>query len=392
MVTEKIILENPERFAKPHEISMAKLTSAAEKACDRLANMAKAHYGLFPSNWSTDFNYTWDRNKNWVAGMYTGCFWLAYQLTGDKFFREVAESHLDSYKVRSDLRIGIGGHDVGFPFMPSCAAAYMLTGNEYARNITLDTAKFFIGNAYMTKGEYKFIKRTGIPYRTMMDTLMNATLLLWAGKELGDESFTEAGLNQSRTTEKYLIRNDASSYHHYMFNEEDCSPIRGLTLQGNSDESCWSRGHSWGVYGFPVAYDYTHADFLVPLHKDITYFALNHLPTDLIPYWDFDFTSGDEARDTSAGLIIACGMHEMAKLLPPDAEQKAVYESAAPQILESVIDNCTSGFPTDDGLVLRVTASKPHGYGVDQVGVYGDFFYLEALARYILGDKFVRYW
>ena len=30
--------------------------------------------------------------------------------------------------------------------------------------------------------------------------------------------------------------------------------------------------------------------------------------------------------------------------------------------------------------------------GVDEVGVYGDFFYLEALARYLLGDEFIRYW
>ena len=118
---------------------------------------------------------------------------------------------------------------------------------------------------------------------------------------------------------------------------------------------------------------------------------LNHLPEDNIPYWDYDFVDGDEARDTSAGLIIACGMHEMAKHLPEGAEQKPIYESAAAQMVESIIDNCTEGFPTDDGLVLRVTASKPPGYGVDEVGVYGDFFYLEALARYLV-PGFKKYW
>ena len=119
---------------------------------------------------------------------------------------------------------------------------------------------------------------------------------------------------------------------------------------------------------------------------------LNHLPEDLIPYWDYDFVSGEEPRDSSAGLISACGMHEMAKHLPNDALQKSVYESAAAQMLESVIDNCTGNFPTDEGLVLKVTAAKPQGYGVDQIGVYGDYFYLEALARYLKGDAFTRYW
>lgn len=252
-----------------------------------------------------------------------------------------------------------------------------------------------LSTTLMMRGKYKFIKRAsrpGQPYRTMMDTHMNATLLLWAGKELDNPLFTEAGLNQSVTTEACLIRADGSSHHHFMFDPADCAPIRGLTLQGNSDDSCWSRGHSWGVYGFAIAYEYTKADFLVPLHKDVTYYALNHLPDDLIPYWDYDFTSGDEPRDSSAGLINACGMHEMAKLLSEKDEQKQIYESAAAQILDSVIDNYTKDFPTNDGLVLRVTAGKPQGLGIDECGVYGDYFYLEALARYILGHKFIRHW
>lgn len=390
MVTQKIILEKPERFLKPHTISKEKLEAAATKACERLANMAKSHYGLFPSNWSTDFKYKWGRNNNWVSGMYTGCFWLAYELTGDKFFREVAESHLDSYKVRLDARTGLMGHDVGFPYMPSCAAAYMITGDEYAKKIALDTAEFFYGNGYEQRENFKYIKTT--THVSMMDTMMNAFLFLWAGKETGDEKFNVAGLNQFITTNEFLIRADGSSFHHYQFDPVTALPVRGKTLQGHSDDSCWTRGHSWGVYAMAAAYDYTHEPFLAQLQKDITYFALNHLPEDFIPYWDYDFTSGDEARDTSAGLMTACGMHEMAKHLPENAEQKPIYESAAAQMLESIIDNCTDGFPTDDGLVLKVTASKPHGYGVDEIGVYGDFFYLEALARYILGDKFTRYW
>ena len=73
---------------------------------------------------------------------------MAYQITGDSFFKDVAESHLDSYKVRLDQRLGLLGHDVGFPYMPSCAAAYKVAGNEYGRDIALETAKFFIDNSY----------------------------------------------------------------------------------------------------------------------------------------------------------------------------------------------------------------------------------------------------
>ena len=37
---------------------------------------------------------------------------------------------------------------------------------------------------------------------------------------------------------------------------------------------------------------------------------LNHLPEDMIPYWDYDFIDGDEPRDSSAGVIAVCGMNE----------------------------------------------------------------------------------
>ena len=396
MVTEKITLNNKERFQKPCEIPREKLIRAAEKATDKLEQLAKKYGVAFPTTRSIEYKYVCGENNNWEAGMYTGCYWLAYQLTGNKFFRKEAEKHLPTYKTRFDEKLGLMGHDVGFPYMPSCVAAYKVTGNEEARALALDVAKFFYENAYTTKGPYKFIKRgrrEGEPYRTMMDTLMNATLLLWAGAELGDEKLTEAGLNQSVTTEALLIRGDGSSFHHYMFDADTCEPVRGLTLQGHSDESCWSRGHAWGVYGFPIAYSYTKADFLPKVHRDITYFMLNHLPEDLIPCWDYDFVSPNESRDASAGLISLCGMHEMAKFLPDTAEEKAVFESASAQILESVIDNCTSPIPVKnyDGLIHHVTHAKPQGQGIDECAVYGDFFYLEALCRYLLPD-FKKYW
>ena len=82
----------------------------------------------------------------------------------------------------------------------------------------------------------------------------------------------------------------------------------------------------------------------------------------------------------------------MAKLLPDSAEQKPIYESAAAQIVESVIDNYTGDIGVEyDGLVHHVTHAKPQGQGIDECAVYGDFFYLEALARYLLPD-FKRYW
>lgn len=51
----------------------------------------------------------------------------------------------------------------------------------------------------------------------------------------------------------------------------------------------------------------------------MTEYFLSHLPEDLVPYWDFEFTDGsDQPRDSSAAVIAACGMLEMAKYLPEE--------------------------------------------------------------------------
>lgn len=396
MVTQKITLNNPERFTKPHVIDKAKLEKAAKAACDKLkANTEKYGTG-FPATCSVDYKYPRGENNNWECGMYTGCYWLAYELTGDEYFRKVAEEMLPTFRRRVDERIGMDTHDVGFAFSPSCVAAYKLTGNEYAKQIALDANTHAYTYNYSKEG--KFIIRghfgwdEGSGCRTMMDALMNAPHFFWSGEMTGNEEYTQAAIDHNKTTVKYLLRDDASTYHHYQFDPKTAGPVKGLTLQGNSNESCWARGHSWGIYGFPIAYSYCKEDFLVEAHRNITYFMLNHLPDDLIPYWDYDFVSGDEPRDASSGVISSCGLHEMARLLPDGNEDKAIFESAAAQLLEAVIDNCTGDIGVEyDGLICHVTHAKPQGYGIDECAVYGDYFYLEAILRHLKPD-WEKYW
>ena len=396
MKRKNIVLEKPERFATVPVISKEKIDKAIAQATERLEKMAAKHGTDFPGCWSINFQYDFAHNRNWVGGMYTGCYWLAYQLTGKSFFKKHAEALTETFRERLDKRIGVDNHDVGFAYSPSCIAAYKLTGVKDARKTALDAAEYFYSTSYSKEG--KFIIRSwkswdsGSGCRTMMDSLMNAPLLFWAAKETGNQDYFQAAHDHVKTTEENLIREDGSSFHHFQFDPKTAAPVRGLTFQGHTDESCWSRGHAWGVYGFPIAYSYDKSDFIKDVHKDVTYFMLNHLPEDCIPYWDYDFVDGDEARDSSAGVISACGMMEMARNLPDDDVNKTIFNSAAVQILEATIDRCTDGLGEyDDGLINRVTAALPQKLGIDQTAVYGDYFYLEALLRYVKPD-FKMYW
>lgn len=400
MKRNAITLERPERFTTPYSISKSKLEAAASLAIDTVERTGRENGTQFPSK-RVGFRYLFDDvNTGWLNGMYTGLYWLCYELTGTPWFKNQAEQLTALFRKRFDENIGMDDHDVGFNFIPSAIAQYKLTGDEGARKLALDAAKYFYDNSYSKEGKFiirMWRRRDPVGYRTMMDSLMNAPLLLWAGLETDNEDYFKAGRDHVKTTEELLIRADGSSYHHYQFDPETSAPVRGLTLQGRNDESCWSRGHSWGVYGFPLAYAYTNEDYLIDVHRDITYFMLNHLPDDFIPAWDYDYTYVNAIKDSSAGVISVCGLFEMASRLPDTSSDKELFKNAAMKILDATIDTCSgpNGIDDKDGLIFHVTgyasAKDLERRNFDQIAVYGDYFYLEALTR-LLKPDYKSYW
>ncbi len=398
MVKETLKLERPERFAGEHKIPREKLEAAAKAACAKLkARVQKEGLG-FPTTRSIDYKYCQGPNNNWECGMYTGCFWLAYQLTGDEFFKECAEKHLETYVERFENKVGVDDHDVGFVYVPGYLPAYKLFGNEAVKDYALKVFDYYYKNSYNPVGKYIIRSGKGCKqghrgsFRTMMDSMMNVPFFFWAAEVTENKEYFDAAVAHVKTTEQYLIRENGSSFHHYQFDPETSEPLHGVTLQGLSNDSTWSRGHSWGVYGFPIAYSYVKEPFIKEVHKNVTYFMLNHLPTDNIPYWDYDFTDGGQPRDASAGVISACGLLEMASMMDDSESDKKLFENAAAILTEAVIDDCTGDIGRDySGLICHVTHALPQGQGIDECAVYGDYFYLEVLARYLI-PGFKKYW
>lgn len=174
------------------------------------------------------------------------------------------------------------------------------------------------------------------------------------------------------------------------FNWESGNPVKGVTWQEYSDDSCWTRGHTRLIYGFPIAYSYTGNEEIIPLYKNISNYYLNRLPSDNIPYWDLVFTEeSDEPKDSSAAAISTCGFLEMYNYVADEQDRQILKNAADAQML-SLINNCENK-GDGDGMVLHVTHALPQGQGIDASAVYADYFYMEALMRYLDPD-FVRYW
>lgn len=341
--------------------------------------------GTFPSEASTGNVYRKVGNTEWTPAFWTGMLWLAYETTGNEKYRQAAEKQLSSYKQRIEERRYTNTHDLGFLYTLSCVSAYKLTGNEEAKQIALDAAELlyirYLDQAGIIQawGNLDDPRQRG---RMIIDCLMNLPLLYWASEESGDRKFYDAAHSHVRMSAKYLIREDASSYHTYYMDAETGDPKYGKTAQGYSDDSCWSRGQAWGIYGFPLSYRYTGETELLDLTTKIANYFLNRLPEDFVCYWDLIFTEGPEERDSSAAAIAVCGLLEAAAHLPLTEPLKRKYENAALKILESLIENyMTTDVPESNGILLHAVYSKPGNNGVDECCIWGDYYMHEALVR-----------
>ena len=346
---------------------------------------------VFPSHASVNNVYTKDENVNgWNEGFWTGILWLAYDLTGDEKYRRVAEMQIPTYTKRIKEHLDVDHHDMGFLYTPSCVAAYKLTGNEEAKETALLAADNLM-RRYHEKGEFlQAWGEIGAPdnYRLIIDCLLNIPLLYWASEVTGDKKYEEVAFKHYKSTAANIMRPDGSTFHTFYFDPETGKPTKGVTHQGFRDDSCWSRGQAWGIYGPLMTYMYEKNPDAIEFFKRTSRYFMEHLPEDFIAYWDLAFTSGDEERDSSAAAIAACGLIEGANVTGDEG-----YLNAAKNMINSLIDGyLTKDIPESNGLLLHAVYGKPMNNGVDECNIWGDYFYMEALARLIKGKDFRAYW
>ena len=343
-------------------------------------------------------------NDDWTNGFWTGEIWLSYEYARENgsedadSLKAAGEVQVEDFLHRIDNKIMVDHHDMGFLYSPSCVAAYKLTGNQKAREAAIKAADQLISR-YHPVGE--FIQAWGpmnAPenYRLIIDCLLNLPLLYWASEETGDSKYKEIAEKHIHTAVNNVVREDYSTWHTFFFDMETGAPDHGATCQGYRDGSAWARGQAWGVYGCALAYKYTGRKEYIDLFRHVTQYYLEHLPKDMVPFWDLEFTDGDDQpRDSSSASIAACGMLEMIKYM--DEKEAAVYEKYARQFMKSLYDGYAVKDPKEsNGLVLHSTYSNRSPYntcnhcGVDECNSWGDYFYMEALTR--LHKDWKLYW
>ncbi|WP_019299507.1 glycoside hydrolase family 88 protein [Lactococcus garvieae] len=351
-------------------------------------NMERFGYD-FPSACATDGKYRIKGNDDWTNGFWTGMLALAYEYTGDEKFLHRIEANMVSFQKRLDDHFVLDHHDIGFLYSLSAGAAYKLTGNETYRATLLQAADVLL-NRFQEKGNFiQAWGKYGEPkeYRVIIDSFINLPLLFAATEYSGQEIYKEVALKHYATLLKTVFRDNASTYHTYYFDIETGQPAYGATHQGHSDTSTWARGQAWAILGIPLNESYIHSAIFPEVYPSVVEVFLNHLPKDLIPYWDFDYTDAEpSAKDSSAAAIAACGFLEA-------AQQKAYPEAEgiAKGLIYQLGELYTDAPEGNEGLLQHGVYAFAEGKGIDEPNLWGDYFYFEALMR-LANNQWNRYW
>ncbi|OOC58824.1 glycoside hydrolase family 88 protein [Paenibacillus ihbetae] len=320
----------------------------------------------------------------WTAGFWPGMLWLLYNGSRDEELRaaaEACEQRLDDV-LNDYVRLD---HDLGFMWTLTSMASYKLTGNETSKFRALKAANYLAAR-FNIKGRYI---RAWNPWRegednaglAIIDCSMNTPLLFLASEISGDPRYRHVAEAHMDTVVRDFVRPDGSVYHIIRYDPATGERLEGLGGQGYAPESAWSRGTAWALYGLTLAYHHSGKQIYLDTAKTVAHFFLANLPEDHVPYWDF--RAPDEARiyrDSSAGACAASGLLLLAE--KAGGVEASAYRAPAQQILESLYRNYGAwDDENEEGLILHGTSHVPEGRNIDVPLIYGDYFFVEGLAR-----------
>lgn len=322
--------------------------------------------------------------KWWCAGFFPGTLWYLYDYSKNTNIKKIAEERLNLMEPEKHFT---GNHDLGFMMYCSYGNAYRITKNDKYKKI-IDTAAMSLASRFRPKIQsiQSWDSSKNFKCAVIVDNMMNLELLTWVSNNGGDPRFGNIARTHANTTIERQFRPDNAAYHVLDYSLATGTLLKKTTWQGYSDSSAWSRGQGWAVYGYTMMYRLTKDEKYKEQANKIAAFILNHprYPKDGIPYWDFDAPNIPNAlRDASAGAIMASAFIELSGYVTGPLKQK--YKKASETILTSLSSPeylATKG--TNGGFLLKHSVGAlPLKGEVDMALTYADYYFVEAMLRYL---------
>ena len=355
-----------------------------ERATDQsfiLAKTMEEHPGMLPRTYENGKVQT-IRYDHWVSGFFPGVLWQLYENSGDERLRHYAETMTERVEPAKKMTVT---HDLGFMLFCSFGQGYRLTNNKHYLDVIKEGTQSLLTRWNPKLGVIKsWESGNRWQFPVIIDNMMNLEMLCFMTREFSDRRYVRIAEQHAQTTIKNHFRPDYSTYHVVSYDTVSGQPHAKNTAQGWADESSWSRGQAWGLYGYTMMYRETLNRRYLEQARHIADFLLHHprMPKDKVPYWDYDAPDIPNAkRDASAAAVMASALIELSQLDPADtaAEWLAFAEDqlrslSSPDYLAE--EGELGGFIIKHGVGHLKANSE-----VDVPLTYGDYYYVEALMR-----------
>jgi unsaturated chondroitin disaccharide hydrolase len=321
---------------------------------------------------------------DWTEGFFPGILWQLYNYSGEKKYENAANYFQNKF---IESRFLTSNHDLGFVFNNSFGSGYRITGNSDHKQVMIDAANSLIERYNPVVKSLQswdvdegWQAKRGWLFPVIIDNMMNLELLFEVSDITGDSKYKEIAIAHANTSLENHFRPDFSTYHVVDFDPENGQVRSKETAQGYAHESSWARGQAWGLYGFITCYRYTKDEKYLRVAENIATFIFSNknLPSDLIPYWDFNAPKiPNEPRDVSAAAIMASALIEL------DSYSNNSYLETAVKILRNLSSKkYKAELGSNNNFVLKHSVgSIPHNVEIDVPIIYADYYYIEALMR-----------
>lgn len=355
----------------------------AEQQYALLAENIVKYPGELPKTFEND-TVVMAPSEWWTSGFYPGSLWYLYENSQNEKIRELAvqySSIVESQKYTTD------NHDVGFMIYCPFGNALRIEPEKEYEKVIIQASKSLATRFDAKVGLIRSwdFNQERWQYPVIIDNMMNLEMLCAATKLSGDSVYYKMAVSHADKTMEHHFRSDMSCYHVISYDTITGLPHAKETWQGLNNDSEWSRGQAWALYGYTMMYRLTQKKRYLQHAIRVAEYLINHplMPEDMIPYWDFDDPDIPNAyRDASAAAVICSGLIELSEYT--DSKQSEKYLNVAEKQLAAL---CSPTYLAKNGemggfILKHGVGSLPAGTEVDVPLTYGDYYFIEALLRY----------
>ncbi len=314
----------------------------------------------------------------WTGGFWPGLMWQLYTATKTDIFRDEA-LRVEARLVNELCYFKRLYHDVGFMYLLSSGANWMLNADRNSKRNLLHAATILAGRFNLAGGYIRAWNEDKAGW-AIVDSMMNLSLLFWATRETGDPRYYQIAVRHADTSLTEFVRDDGSCNHIVIFDPNTGKALQKPAGQGYAEGSSWSRGQAWALYGYTLSYLSTKLDRYLDAACRIADYFLQNIRPDGLTDCDFRQPRGEERIDNIAAACASCALIELSRL--PQVQRGQEYLHAAEHMLQALDTLCADYTDATPGVLQKCTAAyRDDGAGTHINIVYGDYFYAEALAK-----------